>query len=133
MSRERPEPGWVGITAVRVLHADQIRQHGGAAGLRDRGLLESALAPPRDRWHYDAEADLPTLAAAYGAGVARNHPFVDGNKRTAFQTMYLFLGLNGFRIVADEPEVVKVMTEVGAGSVKEDELAEWLRTHTEAR
>lgn len=115
------------------MHADQIRQHGGALGLRDEGLLESVLHRPRDRRHDEPEADLARIAAAYGSGLARNHPFVDGNKRVAFQAMYVFLGLNGYRIEATEPEVVTLMVGVADGSVPEEALADWLREHLRPR
>lgn len=101
--------------------------------MRDEGVLQSALAHPINRWHYDAEADLPKLAAAYGTGIAKNHPFVDGNKRTAFQVMYVFVGLNGSRIVATEPEVVASMEGLAACDVDEGALAEWLRRCTQQR
>lgn len=118
---------------ILAIHADQIRQHGGSFGLRDRGLLESALQRAPHRWHYDSSADLCTLAAAYGLGLAENHAFVDGNKRVAFQGMYVFLGLNGLRIVAAEPEVVALMLGIAKGKVGEENLADWLRSHTQAR
>ncbi|CAN5844310.1 type II toxin-antitoxin system death-on-curing family toxin [soil metagenome] len=133
MNQERVEPRWVRRTVAQTIHSEQVRQHGGSPGIRDEGLLESALERPRNRWHYDTTADLPTLTAAYGFGIARNHPFIDGNKRVAFQAMYVFLGLNGFRIVADEPEVVALMLEVAAGRRDEISLADWLRTHIESR
>ena len=116
-----------------AVQADQVLQHGGSPGLRDEGLLESALERPRNRWHYEPDSDLVTLAAAYGYGLARNHPFVDGNKRVAFQVMYVFLGLNGTSITASEPDVVQLMLGVAGGSVAERALAEWLRNHTSER
>ena len=84
---------------------------------------------PRNRWHYEPDADLAQIASAYGYGLARNHAFVDGNKRVAFLVMYVFLGLNGYRIEAGEPEVVAVMLGVADGSVEEQTLADWLRDH----
>lgn len=110
-----------------------MRQHGGSLGVRDEGLLESALERPRHRWQYAPESDLAALAASYGFGIARNHPFVDGNERTAFQTMYVFLGLNGFRVRADEAEVVRLMLDLASGGIGEPELAAWLRGHIEPR
>lgn len=118
---------------VRAAHADQIRQHGGSLGLRDNDLFHSALARARNRWEYQADAESVDLAAAYGFGLARNHPFVDGNKRVAFQAMYVFLGLNGWRIVAEEPEVVRLMLDVASGATDQDGLADWLRAHIEPR
>jgi len=102
-------------------------------GLRGQGLLDSALARSRNRFHYEPEADLIDLAASYGFGLARNHPFVDGNKRVAFQAMYVFLGLNGLRIEAEEPEVVRLILSLAAGDLPEPDLADWLREHTSSR
>lgn len=133
MTAKRREPRWLTQNMALAIHADQLRQHGGALGLRDQGLFESALQRPLHRWQYDLKADLCFLAAAYGLGLVKNHPFVDGNKRVAFQAMYVFLGLNGFRIVADEPEVVSLMVGAASGAVTENGLAEWLRTHTQPR
>ena len=118
---------------IRAIHTSQIREHGGSIGLRDKDLLESALARPRHRFQYQPDADLSDLAASLGFGLARNHPFVDGNKRVAFQSMYVFLGLNGLRIDADEPDVVHTVLSLAAGDLREPELAEWLRRHTTAR
>ena len=133
MSAKRPEPRWVGYAMALAIHADQLRQHGGALGLRDQGLLQSALQRAPHRWHYDPATDLCSLAAAYGIGLAKNHPFVDGNKRLAFQVMYVFLGLNNLRLVAGEPEVVALMLGVAGGKVEEEALADWLRHHTQPR
>ncbi len=130
---ERREPRWLSPTLVRAIHADQIRQHGGALGLRDPDLLHSTLARARNRWHYDPDTHVTGLAAAYGFGLVRNHPFMDGNKRVAFQAMYVFLGLNGRRIVAEEPEVVRLMVDAAGGAVDEGALAGWLREHVEPR
>jgi death-on-curing protein len=127
------EPIWVPSTVVQAIHADQIRQHGGTLGIRDQCLLESALQRAPNHWHYEPSVDLPLLAALYGIGVAQNHPFLDGNKRTAFQVMYVFLGLNDLRILASEAEVVRIMLEVANGVLGEDALASWLREHTELR
>jgi death on curing protein len=115
---------------VLAFHSNQIREHGGSLGLRDRGLLESALDRPRNKRHYEPETPLVELAAAYGFGIARNHPFVDGNKRVAFQAMYAFLRLNGFIIEADEPEVVRVILALAAGELDEPSLVDWLTNHT---
>ena len=102
-------------------------------GCETAGFLESALERPKNRFQYDPEADLSALAAAYGFGLAQNHPFVDGNKRVAFQAMYLFLGLNGFRIEAAEEEVVLLILSLASGQLDEDSLAAWLRNHLQAR
>ena len=122
------EPRWLSTVHVLSIHADQIQAHGGSLGLRDKGLLESALERPRNRYHYEPDSDLPALAAAYGFGISSNHPFVDGNKRVAFQAMYLFLGLNGLRIDAPEPDVVTLILALASGDVEESALADWLRT-----
>jgi death on curing protein len=127
------EPRWVSRAVLDAIHADQIRQHGGAVGMRDEMALLSALDRAPNRRHFAPRSDLTELAAAYAVGIARNHPFVDGNKRTAFQTMFVFLGLNGLRIVAHQPEVVTLFRDVAAGSVDEAALSEWLRSHTEPR
>jgi len=127
------EPRWLALVHILAIHSDQIRTHGGSPGLRDGGLLESALERPRNRLHYDPDADLPELAAAYGFGLANNHPFVDGNKRVSFQAMYLFLGLNGFRIEAPEEEVVALILSLAAGQLDESELTAWLRQHITPR
>lgn len=122
------EPRWIGRLVVDAVHLDQLREHGGLAGLRDEHALESALARPRQKWQYDAAADLPMLAAAYGFGLCRNHPFRDGNKRVAFVVMVVFLELNGFRFDATEADVVTTMLAVASGRMSETDLAEWLRT-----
>ena len=127
------EPRWLAAVHLLAIHSDQIQAHGGSLGLRDRGLLESALERPRNRFHYEADADLASLAAAYGFGIARNHPFMDGNKRVAFQAMYLFLGLNGSRIDASEQEVVTIILSLAAGELDEPSLAVWLRDHLNPR
>jgi death-on-curing protein len=105
--------------------------HGGLPGLRDEDLLESALARPRQRFAYDATTDLAALAAAYGFGLARNHPYLDGNKRVAFVTMAVFLGLNGLVFTASEADVVTTMVALAAGMLDEEALADWLRRHAE--
>ena len=127
------EPRWLTATIVQAIHVDQVREHGGALGLRDRGLLESALARPRNRFHHEPASDLAALAASYGFGIARNHPFADGNKRVAFQAMYVFLGLNGQQLDAPESEVVAVMLALAAGDITEGELGEWIRSNATRR
>jgi death-on-curing protein len=127
------EPRWLPLVVALAIHADQIATHGGALGLEDRGLLESAFDRARNRFHYEPESDLRRLAAAYGFGIAKNHPFVDGNERVAFQAMYVFLGLNGLRIEAEEEEVVQLIRAVAGGGVDEIELASWLREHSVSR
>jgi death-on-curing protein len=127
------EPRWLSKTVILAIHADQIREHGGLLGIREMALLESALDRPRNRMNYGSDSDLEILAAAYGFGIARNHPFVDGNKRVAFQAMYVFLGINGLEITADEEEVVRMALALAAGDLTEAELAGWLRNHTARR
>lgn len=112
---------------MRAIHADLVRAHGGPPGLRDRGLLESALDRARNLHHYEPDADIFGLAASCGFGIVRNHPFLDGNKRVAFQVMYVFLGLNGWRIETDEPDAVAAMRALAGGELDEDGLADWLR------
>ena len=113
------------------LHSELIREHGGSYGVRDPGLVESALARPLRRWEYTEEADLPALAAAYGLGLAKNHGFVDGNKRVAFAAMGVFLQANGPRLVAPEPEAYSVIMALASGELDEEELAGWLRAWLE--
>ena len=117
---------WIDPDVLLAAHDEQLEEHGGAAGIRDRGLFESALARPRNVAVY-ADPDAAVLAAAYAFGLAKNHPFVDGNKRTAFVALELFLVLNGFELTADDAQCVLVMLSVAAGSFSETELAEWIR------
>ena len=111
-----------------AMHEAQLREHGGAPGVRDDGMIESALARPRHKLAYRAKADLATLAAAYAFGLARNHGYVDGNKRVAFMAAYAFLFMNGRELEALEPEVVAVIEGLAAGHRSEVELAAWLRS-----
>lgn len=120
------EPVWIRDEVVVALHDRQLAEHGGASGVRDRGLVESALNAPKNLFHYE-RADLATLAAAYAFSVASNHPFVDGNKRTAYVCMRLFLRLNGHDFVADKTEKTQIILRLAAGEVSRDELASWLR------
>jgi death on curing protein len=124
------EPRWLSLAMVLAFQSNQIREHGGSPGLRDRGLLESALERPRNRWRYAPDTPLVELAAACGFGIARNHPFIDGNKRVAFQSMYAFLRLNGLIIEAEEADVVRVVLALAAGEFDERGLADWLKDHT---
>jgi death-on-curing protein len=127
MRGSRGEPRWVDRVVVEAVQFDLVREHGGMPGLRDENGLESALARPRQRRAYKPEADLAELAAAYGHGLAANHPFNDGNKRIAFLVMAVFLELNGRELAAPETEVVTVMLAVAAGERDEEGLASWLR------
>lgn len=118
---------------VDGLHAALVREHGGLAGLRDEGLLESALARPQQRWSYEPDADLASLAAAYAFGLARNHAYLDGNKRIAFVAAAVFLLRNGLLLESSEPEAVVTMLGVAAGAIEEAALADWIRRHAEPR
>lgn len=117
---------WVREDVALALHDEQLVEHGGAAGLRDRGLLQSALARPENLAAY-GEPDAAALAAAYAFGIARNHPFADGNKRTAAVVSLLFLALNGRDFTISEPELVVMVLALAAGELAEDEVAAWLR------
>ena len=120
---------WLSRRAVLAIHAEQISEHGGAPGLRDGGLLDSALARPRHRAAYD-EPDPAELAAAYGFGLVRNHPLVDGNKRTGFVAAATFLLLNGCEIEASESAVVATFRRLAKGTVSEQQLAGWFRANS---
>ena len=130
MTGERVPPIWLSWRIVKTIHLEQILQHGGARGIRDRGLIDSALARPINRWQYEG-VDVLALAAAYGYGIAKNHAFEDGNKRTAFVALYTFLGLNGYDLDAPEAEVVSVMTAVADGTLSEDGLGDWVRSRAQ--
>ncbi|HEY9065646.1 MAG TPA: type II toxin-antitoxin system death-on-curing family toxin [Burkholderiaceae bacterium] len=123
---------WIQTAVVLAVHEEQLAEHGGALGIRDPGLLESALARPRHLAAY-GEPDVAALAAAYGYGLARNHPFVDGNKRTAFVAVELFLALNGGELLAEDADCVLTMLALAAGDLDEAAFAEWLRRHSAAR
>lgn len=123
---------WLDPDMLRAVHEEQLAEHGGAAGTRDDGLFESAIARPQNQAGY-GESDAADLAAAYGFGIARNHPFIDGNKRTAFVAVELFLDLNGFKLAADDAACVLTMLAVAAGQMDEATFARWLREHTQCR
>ncbi len=112
---------------VEAAHLDQLREHGGLPGVRDENGLDAALARAKQKWHYAPDADLATLAAAYAFGLAKSQGFNDGNKRTAFLTAMIFLGLNGKDLDATEAEVVQAMVALAAGSLSEPQLATWIR------
>jgi death on curing protein len=120
---------WVTPTVIEALHDRLLAEHGGAVGLRDSTLLKSALARPQHLAAYK-DPDLCELAAAYAAGIARSHPFVDGNKRTAFMTAYVFLARNGLRLTAPENQAIDAMTALAAGDTDEAAFAVWLRSNT---
>lgn len=123
---------WIARAALELLHGESLAEHGGAAGLRDEGLLESALARPMNLAHYGTP-DVFELAACYGVGLAKNHPFVDGNKRAAFLAVGLFLYLNGYRLTASQADATLTMLAVAAGQMDEAALAQWLRSHAAKR
>ena len=120
---------WIEESVVLALHEEHLAEHGGAVGIRDRGLLESALFRPQNLAGY-GDPDLAALAAAYGFGIVRNHPFVDGNKRTAFTATELFLALNGQELIADDPSCVVTMLRLAEGSLSEKEFEDWIRANT---
>ena len=122
---------WIAAEVALAAHAEQLAEHGGGEGVRDMGLFESAMARPRNLAQY-AEPDAVALAAAYAFGLARNHPFVDGNKRTAAVVSETFLVINGFVLGATDAEVVVVFESLAAGELSEDELADWFREHISA-
>ena len=125
---ERQEPRWVGEQVALALHDRQLAEHGGPSGLRDPGALASALARPVNRWAYGKD-DLCALAAAYAFGIARNHPFTDGNKRTAWVMARLFLRKNELGLAFTEREAIATILALAAGDLSEDELADWFRQH----
>ena len=118
---------WIDIETVLAMHKRQIAEHGGSDGLRDRGLLESALARPRNLLAYTDDADIAALGAAYAFGVAKNHPFIDGNKRTALVVMRTFLLVNGATLNASQEEKYITILGLAEGSLDEGQLAEWIR------
>ncbi len=123
---------WLSLDVLYAVHSEQLAEHGGLAGLRDANTLESALARAEQLAHYGSP-DVAELAAAYGFGIARNHPFSDGNKRTAFVTTELFLVLNGFDLQATDADCVMTMLGVAAGDIDEASFAAWIRAHMQAR
>jgi death-on-curing protein len=127
------EPRWVSSLVAEAIHFDLLRSHGGMPGVRDGVALESALARGRKRFSHEPGSDLASLAAAIGYGLARDHPFNDGNKRVAFVVMVVFLGLNGLDLKVPDTEVVTMVPDLAAGGLSEEDLAEWLRTNTVPR
>jgi len=123
------EPLWLSRQAIEIIHDEQLAEHGGAGGIRDAGLLESALARPRNLFAY-GEGDFCALAAAYAAGIVRNHPFVDGNKRTGFLAAYAFLDVNGLDLIAADAEAVVMTLGLASGEMPEQGFTAWLRDHT---
>jgi death-on-curing protein len=120
------EPDWLAVDMIVAIHDEQLAIHGGLAGMRDAALLESALDRPRNKWAYES-AELPELAAAYGYGIAKNHPFVDGNKRTSLLAIYTFLGINGVDFIVPEADAAAMIFALAAGEVSEESLARWIK------
>ena len=123
---------WVADSVVYAIHEEQLAEHGGIVGIRDESLLLSALARPQNLAAYGEEPDAASLAAAYAFGIARNHPFLDGNKRTAFVVMELFLSVNGWNLNADDADCISTMLSLAAGDLSEKALVTWLRQHIES-
>ena len=126
------EPVWVQRAVIDAMHSALLAEHGGAPGLRDEGLLESAMARPRQIFAY-SQADIPQLAAAYVAGIVRNHPFIDGNKRTGFMAGFVFLEVNGYLFTAPEAQAAQAVIELAAGTVEETGFALFLRDHSKRK
>ena len=123
---------WLDIAVIYAVHDEQLAEHGGLAGVRDAGLLESALAKPQNLAAY-GHPDVIALAASYGFGIARNHPFIDGNKRTAFVAVELFLDLNGYELTATDADCVLTMLALAAGEIDEAAFANWIRSNSQPR
>jgi death on curing protein len=122
---------WLSLEVMRAVHEEQLAEHGGGTGVRDANLFASAMARPQQLANY-AEPDAADLAASYGVGIARNHPFVDGNKRTAFVAVELFLALNGYALTATDTDCVFTMLDVATGKLEEAAFAAWIRQHQQA-
>jgi death-on-curing protein len=122
---EAKEPSWLTYDQILAVHSQLLRRFGGAPGLRDEGMLRSALQRPVSKWHYE-QADLASLAAAYAFGLAKNHAFADGNKRIAFMAMMLFLRKNGVRFAPDQAQATTITIGLAAGEVSEQSLARWI-------
>lgn len=124
------EPRWIAREALIQLHGESIATFGGSLGLRDEALLESALARPRNLFAYEPDTDIARLAACYSVAIAKNHPFVDGNKRAAFLALGVFLMLNGYRLVAEQAAATLMMLSVAAGAASEEDLTHWIRRNS---
>ena len=133
MAAKRKEPLWVEERDVLAIHDRLLALHGGATGLRDRGLLESALARPRQHHAYVGRSDIVEMAALYTAGIVRNHPFNDGNKRTGFVIGVLFLELHGFDFTASEADATQAVMALASGTIDEAAFTVWLRENTKPK
>ena len=123
---------WVNRQVLLLLHDESLAEHGGASGIRDEGLLDSALNRPVNLALYE-EPDIASLAASYGIGLAKNHAFLDGNKRAAFLAVGLFLAVNGYRLHATQADATLTMLDVAAGQLPEADFAKWIRSHLKPR
>ena len=130
MSSPSSSPRWLSKAVVVALHEESLARFGGSAGIRDEGLLESALERPRNLYAYEGEEGVARLAAAYGFGIARNHPFVDGNKRAALLAVAVFCSLNGLRLSPSQVDEVRTITALAAGELTEQQLAEWITANS---
>jgi death-on-curing protein len=128
VSARRVEPRWLTREELQAIHEAQLRTHGGSSGARDEGLIESALARPRNKFAYAPRADLAQLAAAYAFGIAKNHGFVDGNKRSALMAGYTFLGVNGYEFERDEADVASTIEGLASGRITEAALKTWFKS-----
>jgi death on curing protein len=128
--KSRIEPIWLLREVVLAVHDEQIAEHGGLSGIRDAGMLDSALSRPEQLFAYGEAPDIADFAAAYGFGIARNHPFADGNKRTAFVAIELFLALNGYEFNATDEDCILTILALAAGEMKEAQLAVWVRANS---
>jgi death-on-curing protein len=126
------EPRWISKQALLLLHEESLAEFGGARGIRDEGLLDSALARPQNARAYDSKTTIAELAASYGYGISHNHAFVDGNKRAAFLSIGLFLALNGYRLTADQVDAIQVMLALANGDLREEGLAIWIKANIAA-
>jgi death on curing protein len=126
------QPHWISRRALLYLHSASLATFGGSTGIRDEGLLDSALARPQNRFHYAPESDLSELAASYGFGIAKNHPFIDGNKRAAFHSVGLFLSINECELIADQLDAIQTVISLAAGELSEEDFAVWIRNHTKS-
>ena len=133
MAGRSSTPRWLTRVVIDAIQNDQLREHGGLPGVRDENVLESALARPQQKWHYADQTDIAALAAAYGFGLVKNHPYRDGNKRIGFLAIITFLGLNGHQLRATDAEVVTEIIALADGRLSEDELGKWIRQHSVKR
>ena len=127
-----PEPIWIELDVVLAIHDEQLAEHGGQPGVRDQGLLESALGRPRNQFAY-GDTSITRLAASYAFGISRNHPFLDGNKRTSLVVAELFLELNDYTLTASDAQCVTTFLQLAGGELTEDQLAEWIAGNAATR